>query len=124
MGDLPGGSLFWSEAYDISADGNVIVGYGVNATDNLEAFRWTSVGGMVPLGFLPNGNQSCANGTHTDGSVIVGLTSGTSPFGTRGSQAFRWTSSGGMEGLGIGLLTFGTNAWHKASPFSLSSGAG
>ena len=91
MGDLPGGSLFWSEAYDISADGNVIVGYGVNATDNLEAFRWTSVGGMVPLGFLSNGNQSCANGTHTDGS---GSSSASPPAPARSAHAAPRRSGG------------------------------
>jgi probable HAF family extracellular repeat protein len=97
LGDLPG-SLFWSEAYGVSGDGNVIVGYGTNSDGNLEAFRWT-VGGMVPLGFLPGGMYSGAKGANTDGSIVVGNSYGTSAFGTF-SQAFRWTSSGGMEGLG------------------------
>ena len=94
LGDLTGGT-FNSRAFDVSADGSVVVGGG-NATSGYEAFRWTSGGGMVGLGDLPGGDfQSYAKGVSADGSVVVGL--GSSALGY---EAFRWTSGGGMTGLG------------------------
>ena len=44
LGSLGSGG---GSAYDASADGTVIVGYGKNATGQDEAFRWTSGGGQV-----------------------------------------------------------------------------
>jgi probable HAF family extracellular repeat protein len=62
----------------------------------LEAFRWTSAGGLVGLGDLPGGaSRSEANAVSADGSVIVGYDTSAS-----GIEAFRWTSAGGMVGLG------------------------
>jgi probable HAF family extracellular repeat protein len=97
LGDLPGGE-FYSSAWDVSADGSVVVGYSYSAS-GWEAFRWTAGGGMVGLGWLPGGHLiSRAYGVSADGSVVVGtnhlLTSGWL------SQAFRWTQAGGMVGLG------------------------
>jgi len=46
---------------------------------------------LTPLGHLPGGADSDANGVSADGSVVVGRSS---------FQAFRWTSDGGMVGLG------------------------
>jgi len=85
LGDLVGGA-FQSSAYDISADGSVVVGQGDSGTFH-EAFLWTSEGGMVGLGGKPSG----AGGVSDDGAVVVGFS---------GSQAFRWTASEGMVGLG------------------------
>jgi probable HAF family extracellular repeat protein len=94
LGDLSGGS-FNSVAYDASADGATIVGYGVGASGT-EAFRWTSANGLVGLGDLPGGSFfSLAQGISADGSTIVGYSKTSS-----GNEAFRWTSSGGMVGLG------------------------
>ena len=54
-----------------------------------EAFRWTSAGGMQPLGDLPGGGTySYSAGVNGDGSVVVGHA--TSAFGT---EAFRWTAT-------------------------------
>jgi len=72
----------------VSGDGSVVVG-GPNA------FRWTSQEGAVPLGFLPSGDYSEADGVSADGSVVVGVSNGVG--GTY--QAFRWTLGGGMVGL-------------------------
>ena len=93
LGDLPGGGLFYSEAYDVSSDGSVVVGqtYGTNGS---EAFRWTSAEGMVGLGYLPGGGLTAAYAVSADGNVVVGQNNGT------GIEAFRWTSAGGMIGLG------------------------
>jgi len=95
LGDLPGGA-FESRAFDISADGSVIVGAGRSASGQ-EAFRWTNSGGMVGLGDLPGGPfSSLAWSVSADGSAIVGMS--ISP--AFGQEAFRWTSQDGMVGLG------------------------
>jgi probable HAF family extracellular repeat protein len=40
----------WSEAYGVSADGSVVVGWAENAAGRERAFRWTaSSGGMEDL---------------------------------------------------------------------------
>jgi len=95
LGDLPGGA-FSSRAYDVSADGSVVVGqssvYAPGYT--LEAFRWEA-GVMTGLGDLPEGDfRSRAFAVSADGSVVVGY--GESASGT---EAFRW-ENGVMTGLG------------------------
>lgn len=58
LGDFPGGE-FGSQAYGVSADGSVVVGFGAPAAPSFfEAFRWTSAGGMVGLGDLPGGRSN------------------------------------------------------------------
>lgn len=95
LGDLPGGG-FWSEAYGVSADGSVVVGYGLGANGR-EAFRWTEAGGMVGLGDLPGGSfWSEARGVSADGSTVIGFS-----LRENGQEAFRWTEAGGMVGLGV-----------------------
>ena len=98
LGDLPGGNFF-SLAYDVSADGAVVVGRSQIAASGsiaYEAFQWTADGGMVGLGYLPGGanthGSSEAFGASADGSVIVG---------SSGAAAFRWTAGGGMVSLGL-----------------------
>ncbi|HJS07049.1 MAG TPA: hypothetical protein VJ809_05290, partial [Pirellulales bacterium] len=94
LGDLPGG-VFHSAAFGVSADGSVVVGDSRSAS-GLEAFRWTSTGGMIGLGDLPGGSfESVAGDVSADGSVVVGGGRSAS-----GDQAFRWTSGGAMVGLG------------------------
>lgn len=85
----PGGP---APAKAISADGSVVVGLSEG-----QAFRWTSVGGMVGLGFLSaDRTYSHANGVSADGSVIVGL----SYVDTYGPyEAFLWTPDNGMQRL-------------------------
>ena len=60
LGDLPGG-LFNSQAYDVSADGSVVVGQG-NSASGGEAFRWTSAG-MVGLGEAKTNQPPCGIST-------------------------------------------------------------
>jgi probable HAF family extracellular repeat protein len=91
LGDFPGGA-FQSSAYDVSADGSVIVGYG-NANNLNRAFRWTEAGGMVDIG------QGIAYGVSSDGNVVVGT-------------GFRWTAATGMVELArlpgaVGLVAHG-----------------
>jgi len=99
LGDLLGGP-FRSNASDVSADGQVVVGNG-SSTSGSEAFRWTS-SGMLGLGDLPGGIfSSLANAVSSDGTVVVG--SGTTEDGT---AAFRWTQTSGMVDLSQGAIQF------------------
>ena len=95
LGDLPGG-IFRSSALAVSADGTVVIGYGMSAVWQ-EAFRWTADGGMVGLGDLPGGGTgSQAVAMSADGSVVVGG----SGSAAAEYEAFRWTAESGMVGLG------------------------
>ncbi len=100
LGDLSGGN-FGSLAWNISADGNVIVGQGVSH-NGYEAFRWTSSGGLVALGDLSGGTfSSCALDASGNGSVIVGYgTSGHNTPPYYSTEGFKWTQAGGMVALG------------------------
>ncbi len=94
LGVLPGPGSDSSQAFDVSADGSVVVGGG-NIGVNREAFRWTAATGMVSLGDLPGGPvDSDAFGVSADGSVVVGQ----GDIGTT-SQAFRWTADTGLVGI-------------------------
>jgi probable HAF family extracellular repeat protein len=96
-------TTFPSAPRGISSDGSVLVGGSTRPQSPTppfmfvtEAFRWTSVSGMVGLGDLPSGQvRSEASAVSADGSVVVGYGSSAS-----GIEAFRWTSAGGMVGLG------------------------
>ena len=86
---------FNSRAFGVSADGSVVVGYGLSA-NGIEAFRWTQGTGMVGLGDLPGDIfESIAFGVSADGSVVIGRSRGANGF-----EAFRWTQATGMVGLG------------------------
>ncbi len=95
IGLLPGATK--SSAWGVSADGSVVVGvsYGYSPLFT-EAFRWTSTGGMVGLGYLSGGTDSSwARGISADGTIVVGES-----ISASGNEAFRWTSATGMVGLG------------------------
>lgn len=87
-----------ADAYDVSADGAVIVGRSVDPGNIFTAVRWTGDGGVESLGTLEGGNASVAYGVSGNGLVIVGA----SRSGTSGPwmEAFRWTEAGGMVELG------------------------
>jgi probable HAF family extracellular repeat protein len=85
LGDIAGGATN-STARGISADGNIIVGFGSSAASTAlcgicqEAFKWTADTGIVGLGDLPGGNlDSRAYAISGNGGVIVGA--GTSAVG-------------------------------------------
>ena len=85
LGDLPGG-LFRSSAWDISADGQVVVGQGDSAS-GWEAFIWDAVDGIQSLQDVLTGlgldltdwQLERATGISADGLTIVGF--GINPSG-------------------------------------------
>ena len=93
LGDLPGG-YDRATPYDVSADGNVVVGDS-STSNGTGAFIWTPSSGINSLGDLGSGYYSSARGVSDDGSVIVGTS-----YSPEGYQAFLWTEANGMEGLG------------------------
>jgi len=96
LGFLPGGDQP-SHAWDISADGEVVVGL-CDTPHDYEAFRWTEATSMVGLGDLSGGDyKSIAYGVSTDGLCIVG---GSKSESNDRYEAFRWTEAEGMVGLG------------------------
>ncbi|MBL8762160.1 MAG: hypothetical protein JNL50_12750 [Phycisphaerae bacterium] len=97
LGDLPGGP-FRSEVYNISDDGQIVVGSS-SVDDSFashRAFRWTRAGGMQSLGKLSdNHGYSVAYGISGNGRWISG-----SSVSADGYDAFRWSAETGMEALG------------------------
>lgn len=100
LGWLPGASKT-SQAFGVSPDGSVIVGY---ATDNTSivfptsvAFRWTEATGMVSIGRLPGGIGATGRAVSADNSTIVG----DSWINSFTWHAMRWTQAGGMVDLGV-----------------------
>lgn len=81
----------FSNGYNISGNGQVIVGLGWDGC-SARAFRWEAGTGMVDLGNLGPGSASRANAVNFDGSVIVGWDD--SLFDRRGA---RWVN--GVESL-------------------------
>jgi probable HAF family extracellular repeat protein len=106
LGDIPGQTIH-SNAYDISADGSVVVGYAGFPLG--EAFRWTASTGIVGLGGLlfnydypiKGGIYSVASAVSADGATVVGHAASFDEGGGQGWEAFRWTTvTGAMVGLG------------------------
>lgn len=98
LGNLGGGppvNVIVSQAFGISGDGSVVVGFSADDA-GIEAFRWSAQTGMLGLGQLDEAFvASQATGASFDGSVVVGVAATVS-----GQEAFRWTSQGGLVGLG------------------------
>ena len=119
LGDLADGSFF-SLASGLSANGSVVVGLSDSASGG-EAFRWTSVSGLVGLGDLAGGSfNSHAFGVSDDGSVVVGLGDSAS-----GGEAFRWTSVSGLVGLGdLAGGSFNSHAFDVSADGSVVVGRG
>lgn len=114
LGQIPGsGTGAFSEAYDVSGDGSVIVG--ITDTNSqpgppLVGFRWTSATGMRALDDLPGGALSAqASAISADGQVTVGYATGLD-----GDRAVRWLGNSGFAldmGLPVGRTGF-TEARH------------
>jgi probable HAF family extracellular repeat protein len=89
----------YSQTFDCSLDGSIVVGESRNASGLFRAFKWTSGAGMVDLG-LPASNplltQSFAYGISPDGTTIVGG----SYYAGSYTRVTVWTPSSAIE---IGL---------------------
>jgi probable HAF family extracellular repeat protein len=94
LGVLPDYEM--SIAWDVSADGLVVVG---NSTGVLggTGFRWTLQEGMVPLTGIPVTDVFSVHAVSGDGRVIVGTISDAA---NGGANAARWTAGGGVSTLG------------------------
>ncbi len=76
-------------AYDISADGSVIVGFSYVSAGDPYAFRWVSGSGIQQIGTF----YSFARGVSADGNTVTGSETGAAGL----HRAFRWTHSSGFE---------------------------
>jgi uncharacterized membrane protein len=102
-----------SEAYDVSQDGSVVVGYAC------EPFIWDAANGMVGLGSLTGSSASFhrAFGVSADGSVVVGRGY------DNGFTAFVWDARNGMRRIDD-LLTAGgvdLDGWTLEWAYSVSA---
>jgi probable HAF family extracellular repeat protein len=94
-----------SQAFGISGDGQVVVGYVTLTGSHLDrAMRWTAAGGMQTLGSLQNSRALATSG---DGSVVVG------DYTAGSMKAFLWTPALGTVDLQQFLASRGvdTSAW-------------
>jgi len=114
-----------TRANNVSADGEVAVGYSETTGGNrfVHAFRWTPTGGIKDLG-VTSGTESIAWGISGDGAVVVGEARDQSGFW----RAFRWTSSIGMRDMGTlgGPMSHAAEASRDGSViigWSLTSGS-
>jgi len=91
--------LPFTNAYDVSGDGSVVVGTQSDLTGS-RAVRWTEAEGLQELGELPGRrNISYASRVSANGNVVIGAAN--SPTSPDNSEPFRWTAAGGMIGLGL-----------------------
>ncbi len=100
LGTLSGGSF--SVAYDVSADGRVVVG--ASDSNNGEmGFRWTASGGMQNLGTIGTGpwGASAGQAVSANGLVVAGYATDFSVGPEGESRAFRWAAGSGMQSLGV-----------------------
>lgn len=92
-----------SEASDVDAAGNWVVGSGGFATGN-QAWRWSASTGVELLGNL-SGERGSATGISDDGSVIVGFERGFGPFAPQ--TGFVWTETTGIMNVNDYVSSFG-----------------
>ncbi|MBX7135465.1 MAG: hypothetical protein K1X67_22585 [Fimbriimonadaceae bacterium] len=93
LGDFNGG-IFENRCWDLSSDGQWVVGGGVGIAGPT-AYRWSLQSGLIPMGDLPGGGwDSEAKGVSADGSVICGQ-----GLTANGSRGWRWTQATGLVQL-------------------------
>lgn len=113
LGDIPGGETY-SVAYDVSADGEIVVGDSRDA-DDYHAFRWED-GAMAALPVVSEyaGRPTSAGGVSPDGSVVVGRSGRPD-----NSMAMRWE---GSEMVFLGRFSDHTDAPNYALAASAGGG--
>ncbi|MEO0090232.1 MAG: T9SS type A sorting domain-containing protein [candidate division WOR-3 bacterium] len=94
-----------AEAWGLSANGEVVVGYGfIGSGNDYRGFRWHN-DTMYQFGTL-GGRVSWARAVSYDGSVVAGGAEHSSGY----NHAFRWKPDSGMQDLGVlpgALRSFG-----------------
>jgi uncharacterized membrane protein len=99
LGVLPG--FKYTRATEVSADGNVVVGFSFDDSEDAEAFIWTPARGIRALEGSFFSFHTIPVGVSASGDVIIGDTL-YFDFGTGAhSDIFRWTASAGMQLLGL-----------------------
>lgn len=94
IGDI-GGGAFQSDAFAVSANGQVVVG-----RSGSTAISWTRNGGIQSIGGPPSGN-AVAYAVSKDGEVIVGHNS---------TGGFRWTAATGQVGINGTSIAYAVSA--------------
>ncbi|TWT99539.1 hypothetical protein Pla108_04820 [Botrimarina colliarenosi] len=92
LGAIAGGS---SQAYDLSANGRVVVGANVDSTGGSRGFVWSPWTGRTAYNMLPNGvtGDTVATTISADGVYVAGnITTPGSTFAD--NPAFRWSLAG------------------------------
>jgi probable HAF family extracellular repeat protein len=101
LGNL-GHATQYSRAFDVSADGNTVIGESRRADAAFRGFYWNN-GTMTDIGTLASPyTSSFANGIDSTGTYIVGYAYG----GLQPTQGFIWSYFGGMVGIGFPYPSF------------------
>ena len=104
--DLRDTSSLTTYAYGISGDGNVVVGYSFDGT-NQHQIRFVGDGPLEDLGTLPGGQKSLANAASFDGAVIVGYSEQAhAPFT---DSATVWDAKSGLRAIADVLASVGSD---------------
>lgn len=113
LGGVSGSSV--STAYDLSGDGQTLVGLAWKTAGEAHAFKWTPAGGTVDIGlWLPGpGWSSRANAVSADGNFAAGLI--TSP-----QRAIRWNLTAGT-GQYLGSLEPGNAIYGSSTAQGISA---
>ncbi len=110
--------VFVGDAWDTNSDGSVIVGAGAGPMAE-QAYRWTEMNGVQPIGVLGGPGWSALAGTLSeDGNLILGFST---LFPSR--QGFAWTPEDGMVGLEDYLTALGVEglaSWSLDTPIAVT----
>ena len=90
-----------SSGWDISADGNHIVGLGWLTCADAHAVQWTDGGSVVDLGSSVANESSRANGVNADGTVVAGWQDGAGREGAVWINGVQTVISGTGEGTAV-----------------------
>lgn len=113
LGGVSGSSV--STAYDLSGDGETVVGLAWKTAGEAHAFKWTPAGGTVDIGlWLPGpGWSSRANAVSADGRFAAGLNTNT-------QRAIRWDLNAGT-GQYLGSLEPGNTTFGASTAYGISA---
>jgi probable HAF family extracellular repeat protein len=120
LGDVAGGA-FNSQAYAVSADGNVVVGHSAIVNNDEAPFRWTAATGIVGLNNPTGSVQTFASSVSNDSNTIGGYAYFNAP--SFHSSAAIWDAAHGTRLMQDALATdYGLTlpGWTLTSVFAIS----